>query len=241
MNNKPLLYALVLLLLVGGLLGLENVLADSPSKAPAEEGFTPLFDGSSTENFRAYKGEAFPKKGWKLEDGMIRVIGKTKGATDIITKEQYSDFDLRWEWKVAKGANSGVMYRVAESEPRPYFTGPEYQILEDGNHKDGKNTKTSSAALYALIACNDKKSLKPIGEWNSSRIVIDDKKVQHYLNGSLVVEYVWTSDEIKALIAESKFRNWKQFMTKEKGHICFQYHNDDVWFRNIRIKDLSGE
>ncbi|MEM9346214.1 MAG: DUF1080 domain-containing protein [Planctomycetota bacterium] len=212
------------------------------AKPAAEDGFTVLFDGTSTEHFRKYNGEAFPDKGWTVEDGTIRVIGKTRGSGDIITKKQYSDFDLRWEWKVVEGSNSGIMYRVEEVKNQPtYKTGPEYQILEDGAHRDGKNPKTSAAALYALIECNEKKSLKPIGEWNTSRILIKDSHVKHYLNGDLVVEYVWGSDDIKAKIANSKFKNWGDFMTKDKGHIAFQYHNDDVWFRNIRIKDLSGE
>lgn len=205
-----------------------------------EQGFTVLFDGTSTEHFRKYNGDAFPDKGWKVENGTLRVIGKTRGSSDIITKKQYGDFDLQWEWKVAPGANSGVMYRVEEVKNQPtYKTGPEYQILEDGKHRDGKNAKTSAGALYALIACNEKKALEPIGEWNTSRIVIKDNHVKHYLNGEVVVEYVWASDEIKEKITGSKFKNWKEFMTKDKGHIAFQYHNDDVWYRNIRIKDLS--
>jgi hypothetical protein len=241
--NRKLTTALASLFLFGGLVGITQAFDDHAKAKPvAEEGFTVLFDGTSTENFRGYNKETFPEKGWKLEDGTIRVIGKTKGSGDIITKEQYSDFDLRWEWKVAEGANSGVMYRVEEVKNQPsYKTGPEYQILEDGNHRDGKNTKTSAAALYALIACNEAKELKPVGEWNASRLVIKDNKVKHYLNGKVVVEYVWGSDEIKELIAGSKFKNWDVFMTKDKGHIAFQYHNDDVWFRNIRIKDLSAE
>jgi len=244
--NKTMLTTLAALLLIGGLVGVSATYAKHHAKGEhkhaAEEGFTVLFDGSSTEHFRGYNKDAFPDTGWKLEDGMIRVIGKTRGSGDIITKEQYSDFDLRWEWKVAQGANSGIMYRVEEVKNQPtYKTGPEYQILEDGNHRDGKNVKTSAAALYALIPCNEKKALKPIGEWNSSRIVIKDNKVQHYLNGEVVVEYVWGSDDIKEKIAGSKFKNWGEFMTKDKGHIAFQYHNDDVWYRNIRIKDLGGE
>jgi hypothetical protein len=245
-KTATLLTTVTACLLLAGLMRIDTTYADGheihEGKQAAEEGFTVLFDGTSTENFRKYNGDAFPDKGWKLEEGTLRVIGKTKGSSDIITKEQYSDFDLRWEWKVAKGANSGIMYRVEEVKNQPtYKTGPEYQILEDGNHRDGKNTKTSAAALYALIACNEKKALKPIGEWNSSRIVMHNNKVEHYLNGELVVAYVWGSDEIKEKIAGSKFKNWKEFMTKDKGHIAFQYHNDDVWFRNIRIKDLSSK
>lgn len=243
--NRNLTNTLAALLVFGCLAGVANAFKHHEkhdAKPTAEEGFAVLFDGSSLENFRGYNKDKFPDKGWKLEDGMIRVIGKTKGSGDIITKEQYSDFDLRWEWKVAKGANSGVMYRVEEVKNQPtYMTGPEYQILEDGAHRDGKNPKTSAAALYALIPCNEDKTLKPIGEWNTSRILFHDNKVQHYLNDKLVVEYVWASDEIKELIAGSKFKNWKEFMTKDKGHIAFQYHNDDVWYRNIRIKDLAGE
>lgn len=249
MHKTKITLLTAMLFLAVGLVGINIAQADHHKKSETkdekkavEDGFVALFDGSSTENFRGYNKDKFPDKGWKLEEGNLRVIGKTRGSSDIITKEQYSDFDLRWEWKVAKGANSGIMYRVEEVKNQPtYKTGPEYQILEDGNHGDGKNAKTSAGALYALIACNEKKALKPVGEWNTSRIVFDDNKVQHYLNGQLVVEYVWGSDEIKALIAKSKFKNWKEFMTKDKGHIAFQYHNDDVWYRNIRIKDLSGE
>jgi len=202
--------------------------------------WTVLFDGTSTEHFRGYKKEGFPEKGWVVEDGALRKVAKAGGG-DIITKEKYDSFELYWEWKVAKGANSGVMYRVAEINGPSYKTGPEYQILEDGNHRDGKNAKTSTAALYALIACNDKKELKPIGEWNSSRILIEGDHVEHWLNGEKVVEYVWGSDEVKALIAESKFKNWPEFMTKKTGHIAFQDHGDDVWFRNIKIREIDAK
>ncbi|MFK7790591.1 MAG: DUF1080 domain-containing protein [Phycisphaeraceae bacterium] len=243
--NRKLLAVLAALVISTAMIGVANAFDNhkkAESKASAEEGFTVLFDGSSTEHFRGYKQEGFPTKGWNIEEGSaLRVIGKTKGASDIITKEQYGDFDLRWEWKVAPGANSGIMYRVEEGKGPTYKTGPEYQILEDSKHGDGKNAKTSAGALYALIACNEKKALKPVGEWNTSRIVMHDNKVHHYLNGELVVAYTWASDEIKALVAKSKFKNWGEFMTKDKGHIAFQYHNDDVWYRNIRIKDLSSK
>jgi len=236
--------ALLAVLTLAGAFGLSRSLADvqaveeTPVSADNEAGFTVLFDGTSTDAFREYKKETFPAQGWAIEDGTLHVISKGNGG-NIVTKSQYSDFDLRWEWKVADGSNSGVMYRVAETESAPFMTGPEYQILDDTKHKDGGNAKTSTGALYALIACNEKKHLKPTGEWNSSRILIDGGKVQHFLNGELVVEYVWGSDEINALIADSKFKQWKSFMKKDTGHISLQYHGDDVWFRNIRIKDLS--
>ena len=204
----------------------------------AQAQWTVLFDGSSTEHFRGYKLEGMPDQGWVIEGDALHIKPKSR-VPDLITKEKYSDFDLRFEWKVSSGANSGIMYRVAEGKGAAYFTGPEYQILEDSNHGDGKNPKTSSGALYALVPCNDKKTLKPVGEWNTTRIVIEDNKVQHWLNGEKVVSYEWASDEIKGLIANSKFKKWERFMTQDTGHIAFQNHNDAVWFRNIKIKDLS--
>lgn len=202
------------------------------------DGWVVLFDGTSTDHFRGYKKEAFPENGWVIEDGTLHIQPKAK-VGDLITKEKYRDFDLRFEWKVSDAANSGVMYRVAEGKGAAYFTGPEYQILEDSKHRDGQNAKTSSGALYALIACNDAKVLKPVGEWNTSRIVIKDNKVEHWLNGAKVVSYEWGSDEINGLIANSKFKKWERFMKEDTGHIAFQNHNDAVWFRDIKIKDLS--
>ena len=232
-RNAPLY--LVLLLCFAGLTGCQS---STTACSSCDEGWEVLFDGTSTDAFRRYKQEGFPEKGWVIEDGTLHIQPGSK-AGGIITRKQYGDFDLRWEWKVAKGANSGVMYRVEEGEGSPHMTGPEYQILEDANHRDGKNPKTSAAALYALIACGDNKTLKPIGEWNTSRIVIQDNSVEHWLNGEVVVSYQWAGDEVKALIADSKFTRWPQFMTKDRGHICFQDHNDAVWFRNIRIKELG--
>lgn len=243
-----LVFSACLVLLFSISTGCETMPRSTPSDrahtttTPTEAKWQILFDGSSTEHFRGYRKDHFPKQGWAIQDGTLRKVAGAGGG-DIITKKQYSDFDLHWEWKVAKGANSGVMYRVAEAAnlPATYFTGPEYQILDDKNHPDGKNRKNQSADLYALVACNQDKALKPVGQWNTSRIIIQDHNVKHYLNGKLVVEYTWASDEIKTLIAKSKFKQWKRFMTVEKGYIAFQDHGDDVWFRNIKIKDLTSQ
>jgi len=250
------LYTPLALLLTGGLFGIGVALADhhetadqtEPAQAAAqdavdsEEGFTVLFDGTTTEHFRSYNGENFPERGWVIEDGTLHVIGGARGG-DIVTRQQYSDFDLRWDWRVSPGANSGVMYRVAEGPGlgAPYRTGPEYQILDDAVHHDGGDGRTSTAALYAMIACNENKELAPVGEWNTARIVFHDNHVEHWLNGELVVEYEWGSDELAALIAGSKFRSWEGFAQQPTGHIAFQYHGDDVWFRNIRIRDLADQ
>ena len=207
-----------------------------------EKGFEVLFDGTSTDAFRGWKLDGFPEKGWVIEEGALRKVAQAGGG-DILTKKQYDSFDLRWEWKVAEAANSGVMYHVAEANDlgATYFTGPEYQILDDSKHPDGQNPKTSSAALYGLIACNEQKKLMPVGEWNSSRLLVKGNHVEHWLNDKKVVEYELGSDELNKLIAASKFNSWKRFAKETTGHITFQDHGDDVWFRNIRIKPLSEE
>lgn len=244
--NKPLLTPMAaLLLLVLAVFHLSHeaqVKADNheDAKQDAKAEWVVLFDGTSTEHFRGYKKEGFPEKGWVIEDGTLRKVAKAGGG-DIITKKQYDSFELYWEWKVAAGANSGIMYRVAETNGPSYKTGPEYQILEDTGHRDGKNAKTSTGALYALIACNDKKKLNDIGEWNTSRILMDADHVEHWLNGEKVVEYTWGSDKIKELIADSKFKSWPEFMTQKTGYIAFQDHGNDVWFRNIKIREIDAE
>ena len=204
------------------------------STGVAEDGWEVLFDGTSTDAFRSWKRDEFPKHGWIIEDdGSLHAQDRSH---DIITRKQYADFDLRWEWKVSKGGNSGVMYRVSEKGNAPHITGPEYQIIDDK-----RVHKSSTGSLYGLIAPNDKAKINPAGQWNASRIVLHENKVRHYLNGELVVEYVWASGEVKKLIERSKFKNWKGFMRQETGHISFQSHGKDLWFRNIRIRDLSGE
>jgi hypothetical protein len=202
----------------------------------AEGGWTVLFDGKSTEHFRGYKQKSFPTNNWKVEDGTLHCL--PKGGPDLVTVEKYESFDLEFEWKVSPGGNSGVMYRVAETQGAPYQTGPEYQVLDDSKHGDGKNPKTSAGALYALIAPNQAKTLKPVGEWNSSRIVVNKSHVEHWLNGAKVVEYQWGSPEVKDLVAKSKFKGWPTFMGETTGHIDFQAHGQEVWYRNIRVKRL---
>lgn len=202
----------------------------------AEGGWTVLFDGQSTGHFRGYRQKTFPTGNWKVEDGALHCL--PKGGPDIVTVEKYENFDLEFEWKVSPGGNSGVMYRVAESQGAPYQTGPEYQVLDDSKHGDGKNPKTSTGSLYALIAPGQAKTVKPVGEWNSSRIVVNKSHVEHWLNGAKVVEYEWGSPQIKELVAKSKFNAWPTFMGETSGHIDFQAHGQEVWYRNIRVKRL---
>lgn len=209
--------------------------ADKKSKKSEKEAWKPLFDGKDTSHWRGYKATAFPAKGWRVENGTLRHVAG-EGGGDLITVDKFGDFELRFEWKVAPGANSGVIYRVTEDRNASYETGPEYQVLDDSKHGDGKNPKTSAAALYALIACNSDKALNPVGEWNKARIVIKGNRVEHWLNKKKVVEYEWGGSETQKLISESKFKGMPGFAKNASGHICLQDHGDDVWFRNIKIR-----
>ncbi|MEP6662870.1 MAG: DUF1080 domain-containing protein, partial [Verrucomicrobiota bacterium] len=195
-----------------------------------------LFDGTSTDAFRGYKRDVFPDKGWKLENGLLKtVVGGD--VVDLMTKEQFQDFELKLEWRISPGGNSGVIYRVAETGANSYNTGPEMQILDDAKHKDGKNPKTSSGALYALIAPTNK-VLEPVGGWNQSRLIVRGNHVEHWLNGRRVVAYELGSPELEKLIAESKFSSMPGFAKEKKGYLCLQHHRDEVWYRNVKIRRL---
>lgn len=198
-----------------------------------------LFDGKGTASWRAYRGKEFPAKGWSVDGEGLRCQAKGGGG-DIVSREQYENFELEFEWKVSAGANSGVMYRVREDRGASYETGPEYQVLDDAKHPDGKNPKTSAGSLYALIAADGSKELRPVGEWNRARILIDGQRAEHWLNGRKVVEYEWSSPKLQTLIGQSKFKDWPGFARQSSGHICIQDHGDDVWFRNVRIRRLPA-
>lgn len=226
--------AMMLLVLVGSAVSVS--LADDMDREAehTDDGWEVVFDGTSTDALRGWKADTFPSKGWVIEDdGSLHAMD---GSHDIITRKQYTDFDLRMEWKLSKGANSGIMYRVTEQGRYPHDTGPEYQIIDDK-----RVHKSSTASLYGLVTPSEDAELKPAGQWNTTRIVVQDDKVSHYLNGKLVVEYVWASDDIKKRINASKFKNWKGFMQQKSGHIAIQSHGKDLWFRNIKIKNLSDE
>ena len=192
-----------------------------------------LFDGTSTDAWRGYKRDTFPSKGWAVENGALSpVIGGDQ--VDLVTRDMYKDFDLELEWKVGPGGNSGVMYDVSETGAESYHTGPEMQVLDDVGHNDGANSKTSAGALYDLVAPSGK-VLKPVGEWNKARLVKKGRRVEHWLNGTKIVEYELGSPALTALIAGSKFKEWPGFAKEGQGHIVLQHHGDPASFRNIRI------
>jgi hypothetical protein len=209
----------------------------SLQQANAQSDWITLFDGKSTDAFRGYKRDSFPNKGWKVENGLLKTI-PGGDVVDLVTKENFENFELQLEWKISPGGNSGVMYHVSEEFKNAWQTGPEMQVLDDSKHKDGQNPKTSAGALYALIPPTNKK-LEPVGEWNKVRLVVNGNHVEHWLNGVKVVEYELNSPELTKLIAESKFKPFPKFAKEKTGHIDLQNHHDEVWYRNIKVRRLQ--
>jgi hypothetical protein len=210
-----------------------NQLTDQEKAA----GWILLFDGQATAGWRSFKKQSFPAKGWTVEEGWLHCLGK--GGGDVISQAQFEEFDLQWEWKVGPGANSGVKYFVSES--RPSALGHEYQMIDDAREPDGLsgNRKHATASFYDVLAPTVPLPLKPAGEINFSRILVQGNHVEHWLNGTKVLEYELGSDAVKAAVARSKFRNVAGFGTRIKAHLLLQDHNGDVWFRNLKVRDLA--
>jgi len=209
------------------------------TRSERREQFRLLFDGKTPNGWRGFKKEAFPAQGWEIVDGALHAK-EHGGGGDLVTVDEFGDFDLRFEWKVAPGANSGVMYRTGEDADAPYMTAPEYQVLDDDKHPDGKDARTSAASLYGLYAGKDR-VLHAVGQWNTGRIVVQGNRVEHWLNGAKVVDAELASADWKQKVAASKFAAWPLFGTKSKGRIDLQDHGDEVWYRSLRIRELPKQ
>jgi hypothetical protein len=209
----------------------DNTLTPAEQKA----GFVLLFDGKTTTGWHGYKRSDMPS-GWVAMDGTLSHKPDTEGG-DISSDRMYGDFELRIDWRIAQHGNSGIMYRVTEDHQASYMTGPEFQVLDNAGHPDGKHAKTRAGTCYALYACS-KEVARPGGEWNSARIIVKGNHVEHWLNGVEVVHYELHSAEWNKLVAGSKFAAALDFGTNPRGHIVLQDHGDEVSFKNIRIREL---
>lgn len=197
------------------------------------QGWHVLFDGTSTDAWRGYKQSTFPAKGWTIADGALQLT-QGGGGGDIVTRRTYRNFELAFEWKISERGNSGVMYRVVETDHPSYWTGPEFQVLDAAASADGKH---SAGALYALYAPKAKVAL-PAGEWNVARIVIVGDRVEHWLNGEKIIDATFGSDDWDARVKDSKFATWDGFAQHARGHLCLQDHGNAVWYRNIKCREL---
>ncbi|MGY6648776.1 3-keto-disaccharide hydrolase [Wenyingzhuangia sp. IMCC45574] len=216
------------------------------TKEEKENGWELLWDGKTTKGWKSAKADHFPKQGWKIRNGILRVLAsggaESAHGGDIVTKELYDNFELKVDFKTTPGANSGIKYYVDTNINKGPGSsiGLEYQILDDALHPDAKKgshegSRTVSS-LYDLIQADTNKPIKPVGEWNTVYIKSVNNHVEHWLNGVKVIEYERGSKHFKKLVAESKYKKWKGFGLLEKGQILLQDHGDLVSFRNIKIK-----
>lgn len=214
-----------------------NTLTDSE----IANGWELLFNGEDiSENWRGYKMDTVPTK-WEVEDGAIFFNPNNYGTGgDIISREQYSEFEFALEWKVAPASNSGIFYHAVESDEYefPYETAPEMQVLDNDRHGDGKIESHRSGDLYDLLK-SSVENVRPVGEWNSVRIVVRGNTVQHWQNGEKVIETTMWDDNWDALIADSKFATWPGFGKSNVGHFALQDHGDPVWYRNLKVRKLD--
>lgn len=222
------------------------------TKVEKKEGWKLLFNGKSLKGWRGFGLKNVPE-GWVVEEGTIKILPKTDWprqadgqpilGADLITVETFDDFELVWDWKIGPGGNSGVKYNVSEElstsyPPKGCALGFEYQMMDDSG-LSGRSMHNSTGALYDLVPPADDKLLKPVGEFNSSRILFKGNHVEHWLNGKKVLEYNMGSSSFDALIQKSKFNDIPGFADKKKGYIVLQDHAEEAWFKNIKIRKLN--
>jgi len=208
-----------------------NTLTPEEQKA----GWKLLFDGKTSEGWKAIGKKEFPAKGWVVEGGELKRAAA--GGGDIVSVDLYDNYELSWEWKIAPGGNSGVKYNLPDPTKGLGF---EYQMLDDDKNADGAvpGGTHRTASLYDLIAAPQDKKVVPVGEWNESKIIVKDNKVEQWLNGAKTVEFEMGSEALKALIAKSKYKGIAGFGIKTKTPILLQDHNSVVSFRSIKIHPL---
>jgi 3-keto-disaccharide hydrolase len=218
-------------LLIAGLAALAAVAAP---QAQSKSDWKILFDGKSLDAWRGYQNDAVPK-GWVIENGTLT---KHDRVADIVSKEEFGNFELTIDWKIGEAGNSGIFYRGTEEYDHIYWSAPEYQLLDDINAADNKTRLTCAGAAYALYP-SPAGHLKPVGEWNTTRIVANGNHVEHWLNGVKLLEYELGSADWEAKVKASKFKDWPNYGRAQRGHIAMQGdHEGALAFRHIRVREL---
>ena len=198
-------------------------------------GWRPLFDGINTSAWRGYKSQTLPA-GWRIVDG---VLTKTGEVGDLITRDQFGNFQLALDWKLSAKGNAGIFYRGTEEYDHIYWSAPEYQLLDDAAHEDAKNRLTAAGANYSITPA-PAGIVKPAGEWNSTLIVVNGNTVQHWLNGQKLLEYELSSPDWLAKVKASKFNDYPNYGRAKRGHIGIQGdHEGTLSLRNVRIRELK--
>lgn len=247
MKKYPFIFAAALLSLYscGGSTEKSNeTTMETPTATNDQDGeWITLFDGTSLDKWKGF-GKEEPGEAWTIQDGTLYFQGTRKkeedlSGGDVVTKDSFSDFHLSLEWKISKNGNSGIMFHVQDNGEygATYHTGPEYQLLDNDGHNDGKIVTHRTANLYDLIA-SEVEPVKPVGEWNLSEIIINDGELEFYLNGVQTVKTTLWDDAWDEMVAGSKFKDMPGFAKYNEGRIALQDHGDDIWFRNIKIKRL---
>ncbi|NUO62391.1 MAG: DUF1080 domain-containing protein [Gemmatimonadaceae bacterium] len=202
--------------------------------ATSDTAWRSLIDQSSAPAWRGYKSDEFPK-GWSVKDG---VLTKTGSVEDLVTRDQFGDFELSLDWMLSPGGNAGIFYRATEEYDKVYWSGPEYQLLDDARHPDGKSRLTSAGAAYGIYP-SPAGIVKPAEQWNSTRIVVRGNHVEHWLNGQKVVEYDLGSPDWEAKVKASKFSAYPNYGRASQGHIAIQGdHDGALSIRNAKIRGL---
>lgn len=205
-----------------------------------DTGWIALFDGTSLNGWHTF-GSASVSPKWSVDSDAIHFNPATKGDDgDLVSNDSFANFDLKLDWKIADGGNSGILFYVQDDKPKfedTYKTGPEMQVLDDAKNEDNKTPTHRAGSLYDMIQATPG-AVKPAGEWNNAEIVSNNGKLDFYLNGVHVVNTTIFDDNWKKMIANSKFKQWPAFGTFSNGHIALQDHGFNVWYKNVMIKKL---
>jgi hypothetical protein len=205
-----------------------------------QEGWKLMFDGTTSAGWKQLGGKAFPTKGWEIVDGAFHLKEKGGGG-DLQYLEKVEDFEVQFEWKIPKGSNTGVKYRVQDVPGNTFAFGCEYQVIDDTGNADAKGARHMTGALYDVFPPAAQKKLNPPGEWNHSKIVVKGNHGEHWLNGQKVLEFDFSGLEWDKAVAKSKFKGSNKFANPALGYITIQDHKEECWFRSLKLKAMAGE